>query len=172
MDPCVDGEDQTPSLLERNQSQWENVHGQPNCKRIPQQLWGPALCPMEGGDLLAASCPTGGLGVVGCPTLAQWTLPWGFQAQHWCLWPQQLTGNGAGEDPGLSLGASGLCWRVRGPNRCSPWLSMRTSKMHSSLDDPQQGWHSWGLPLETHQSKMFSPRMPWNPWAGRTYQVN
>ena len=80
-------------------------------------------------------------------------------------------------------------WKLMHVNRHSLWLSKRTSKMHGPPDDPKWGWHHWGLPLETHQRGMqnfphtgggswaargprFSPRIPRNPWAGRTNQAD
>ena len=58
MDPCGDGEDMTPSLVERNQSQLESVHGQPHHKESCLWLWDPALGLMAGGSIQAAPCQT------------------------------------------------------------------------------------------------------------------
>ena len=106
---------------------------------------------MAGGGLQAATHPAGGLWVVGCPALAQQASPSKFYAYHWCLQLQGLLGHEARENPGLSLGITGLYWRICGPNRHSLQLCVRTPKMYGPLDDPQWGQHSGGLPLKTHR---------------------
>ena len=78
MDPCRDEEDQTPSLKERNQSQWDSVNWQPHHKRKPLQLWGPALCTMAGGGIQAVPCPTQIKGWWDDPLWLSRLCPWDF----------------------------------------------------------------------------------------------
>ena len=146
MDPGGDEQGQRPSHW------WKEVRasgrvsmGKHFKREWLHQCWGLALCPMAGSGIQAAPCPTWGLRLVGCPTLAQQAVSLGFHAPYQGLWCWGFPDSEVGEDPGLGPCTADLCRKVRDANRSSMWFNEGTPKMHGPLDVPQWRWNSRGL---------------------------
>ena len=143
--------------MEGTKTQWKGINGHPPDKERPQWLLGSSTCLVAGGSIQAAPGPTSGLRVAGCPTWVQWTPPHGFPIPYWCLWPMGFLDCEAGEDPGLSLDTASLQWRVRGPNRHSLWVSIRSSNVYGPHDDSQWWQHCWSLLSNVHRTGTWDP---------------
>ena len=142
VDLCRDWEFNTPSLVERDQSKWESFYGQWQCEGKLQWLQGLILCKMAGNSLQAARHTTGGLRVVGCPTLFCGLYPQDFMPITDTSGPKDFWVVRKEKTLALSWALQACARESLVPIGILSDACMRASDMYGPLDYPHWGWHS------------------------------
>ena len=149
MDPCRNGKDHPPLLVEGARTQWEGVAGHPPDKGRPQQLWGPSTCLVAGGGVQAAHGPTWGLGVVDAPPGFSRLFLMNFLFHTDASSPRDFLARRQEKTLALAKVLQ-ACTEDLGSQQSFSASQHENFKSALPPNHPQQWWHCWGLPSKAH----------------------